>query len=110
MRPITQTTSDASGGTKNSAGAVLDYYGRPEVSLQVVVTGSATWTVQQTLDNILDATVTPTWFDHPDTANMVAQTVSRQGNYAYIPTAVRLQQTAGSGSAVLTIVQAGLRN
>jgi hypothetical protein len=110
MRPIILTTSDASGGTKNSAGAVLDYYGRPEVSLQVVVTGSATWTVQQTLDNILDATVTPTWFNHPDTANMVTQTVNRQGNYAYIPTAVRLQQTAGSGSAVLTIVQAGLRN
>ena len=110
MRPIVLNTSDASGGTKNSNAAVLDYYGRPEVSLQVVVTGTATWTVQQTLDNVLDDTVTPTWFDHPDTANMVTQTVSRQGNYAYIPTAVRLQQTAGSGSAVLTIVQAGLRN
>jgi hypothetical protein len=108
MRPSSVTTSDASGGTKNSNAVVLDYYGRPEVSLQVVVTGSATWTVQQTLDNVLDAAVTPTWFSHPDTANMVTQTVSRQGNYAYIPTAVRLQQTAGSGSAVLTIVQAGL--
>jgi hypothetical protein len=39
---------------------------------------------------------------------MVAQTVGRQGNYAYIPVAVRLQQTSGSGSAVLTVVQAGL--
>ena len=110
MRPITLSTSNASGGSKNSNPAVLDYYGRPEVSLQVVVTGTATWTVQQTLDNVLDATATITYFDHPDTANMVTQTVSRQGNYAYIPTAVRLQQTAGSGSAVLTIVQAGLRN
>ena len=110
MRPIVLNTSDASGGTKNSNAAVLDYYGRPEVSLQVVVTGTATWTVQQTLDNVLDDTVTPMWFSHPDTANMVTQTVSRQGNYAYIPTAVRLQQTAGGGSAVLTIVQAGLRN
>jgi len=109
MRPIVLTTSDASGGAKNSNPAVLDYYGRPEVALQVVVTGTATWTVQQTLDNVLDAAVTPTWFNHPD-ANMVAQTVNRQGNYAYIPTAVRLQQTSGSGSATLTIVQAGLRN
>jgi hypothetical protein len=108
MRPITLSTSDASGGTKNSNPAVLDYYGRPEVSLQVVVTGTATWTVQQTLDNVLDATATITYFDHPDTTNMVTQTVNRQGNYAYIPTAVRLQQTAGNGSAILTIVQAGL--
>ena len=109
MRPITLSTSDASAGTKNSAPAVLDYYGRPEVSLQVVVTGTVNYTVQQTLDNVLDATITPTWFSHPD-ANLVAQTVNRQGNYAYIPTAVRLQQTSGSGSATLTIVQAGLRN
>ena len=107
MRPITVSTSDASGGTKNSNAAVLDYDGRPEVSLQVVVTGSATWTVQQTLDNPLTAGVTPTWINHPD-SNMVTQTVNRQGNYAYIPVAVRLQQSAGSGSAVLTIVQAGL--
>ena len=107
MRPITVSTSDASASTKNSNSAVLDYYGRPEVSLQVVVTGSATWTVQQTLDNPLTAGVTPTWINHPD-SNMVSQTVNRQGNYAYMPVAVRLQQTAGSGSAVLTVLQAGL--
>jgi hypothetical protein len=107
MRPSSVSTSDASGGTKNSNAILLDYYGRPEVSLQVVVTGSATWTVQQTLDNPLTAGVTPTWFSHPDT-NMVAQTVNRQGNYAYIPTAVRVQQTSGTGSVVLTALQAGL--
>jgi hypothetical protein len=99
--------SDASGGAKNSAAAVLDYYGRPEVSLQAVVTGTATYTIQQTLDNPLEAGVTPTWFDHPDT-NLVSQTVNRQGNYAYIPVAVRVRQTAGSGSVTLTVVQAGL--
>jgi len=107
MRPMTATTSDASGGTKNSNVLVFDYYGRPEISLQVVVTGSATWSVQQTLDNPLDPTVTPNWFSHPD-VNMVTQTVSRQGNYGYIPTAVRLQQTAGAGSTVLIAIQAGL--
>jgi hypothetical protein len=104
---MTTTTSDASGGTKNSTALILDYYGRPEVSIQVVVTGTVTYTVQQTLDNVLNTAITPTWFSHPD-ANLVAQTVNRQGNYAYIPAAVRLQQTAGTGSAVLTIIQAGL--
>lgn len=107
MRPTKVTVSDASGGTKNSAAAVLDYYGRPEVSLQTVVTGSATYTVQQTLDNPLEAGVTPTWFDHPDT-NLVGATANVQGNYAFIPVAVRVQQTAGSGSVTLTVLQAGL--
>ena len=107
MRPIVVTTSDASGGTKNSTPVIMDYFGNPNVSLQVVVTGSATWTVQQTLDNPNAEGVTPTWFNHPD-PSMVTQTVNRQSNYAYVPVAVRLQQTAGTGSAVLTVVQAGL--
>jgi hypothetical protein len=85
----------------------LDYYGRPEVSLQAVVTGTVNYTIQQTLDNPLEAGVTPTWFDHPDT-NLVSQSVNRQGNYAYIPTAVRVLLNSGSGSVVLTITQAGL--
>lgn len=107
MRPIQVSVSDASGGAKNSNPAVLDYYGQFGVALQVVVTGTATYTVQQTLDNPLEAGVTPTWFDHPD-VNMVAQTVNRQGNYAYNPVALRVRQTAGNGSVVLTALQVGL--
>lgn len=84
---------------------ILDIHGRPEVSLQVVVSGTVTWTLQQTLDNIWDV-ASPTWFSHPD-ANMVSQTVNRQGNYAYIPSATRLQITSGTGSATLTVVQSG---
>ena len=108
MRQIVVTLSDASGGAKNSDPIPIDIHGRPEISLQVDVTGTANWTVQQTLDNPF---TTPAgsivWFNHPD-ANMVAQTVDRQGNYAYVPAAVRLQLSSGSGSAKLTIVQAGI--
>lgn len=105
MRPIFTTLSDASGGAKQSSALVLDIYGRPQVSLQVDVTGMANWTVQQTLDNVFDiAPGSVTWIDHPDT-NMVGQTVDRQGNYAYVPFAVRLVLNSGSGSAKLTIVQ-----
>lgn len=107
MRPSTVSVSDASGGAKNSNPIVLDYYGQYGVSLQVVVTGTATWTVQQTLDNPLTAGATVTYFDHPD-PNMVAQTVNRQGNYAYNPVALRIRQTAGNGSVRLTAVQVGL--
>ena len=105
MRQIVVTLSDASGGAKNSDPIPLDIHGRPDVSLQVQVTGTANWTIQQTLDNPFTIT-SPVWFNHPDT-NLVAQTVNRQGNYAYVPAAVRLQLTSGSGSARLTIIQSG---
>lgn len=110
MRPIIKTLSNnISGSTVYTDPLPLDIHGRPEVSLQVTVTGAANWTVQQTLDNPY---TTPagsiTWVDHPDT-NMVAQTVTRQANYAYVPFAVRLALANGStGSATLTIVQSGI--
>jgi hypothetical protein len=101
------TLSDASGGVKTSNALPFDIYNRPECSLQVVVTGTVSYTVQQTLDNIFDATVTPTWFDHPD-SNLVSATTNKQGNYAYIPSAVRLKLNSGTGSATLTAIQAGI--
>lgn len=108
MRQIVVTLSDASGGAKNSDPIPIDIHGRPEISLQVDVTGTASWTVQQTLDNpFTTPAASIVWFDHPD-ANMVSQTVDRQGNYAYVPAAVRLQLASGTGSAKLTIVQAGI--
>lgn len=107
MRPIRVTLSDASGGAKTSAPIPLDFHGRPDVSLQVVVGGTANWTVQQTVDNVFDPNITPTWFSHPD-PGMVAQTVNRQGNYAYVPTAVRLVLNSGTGSATLTVLQSTL--
>jgi hypothetical protein len=107
MRRIQKTLSDASGGAKQTAALSMDIMNRPETSLQVVVTGTVNWTIQQTLDDPLDATATLNWFDHPD-LNLVAQTVSRQGNYAYIPAAVRLVLTSGTGSVTLTIIQAGI--
>jgi acyl CoA:acetate/3-ketoacid CoA transferase alpha subunit len=94
-------------GVGDSAPIPLDIHGRPEISLQVDTT-AATWTLQQTLDNPYTTPLANVlWFDHPDTANMVAQTVDRQGNYAYVPAALRLRVTAGT-SAKLTVVQAGI--
>ena len=51
MKPISVTVADASAGAKTSNPIIMDYHGRPEVSLQVAVTGTVNWTVQQTLDN-----------------------------------------------------------
>lgn len=92
-------------GIASSPPLTLDIYARPQVSLQVAVTGTINWTVQQTLDNSFatdDEDIV--WFDHPDT-NMVAQTVNRQGNYAYVPFSTRITLNSGTGSLVYTVVQ-----
>jgi hypothetical protein len=101
MRQIVLTQT----GAGNTATAPLDIHGRPDISLQVVVTGTVNYTVQQTLDNPF-TTASPTWFDHPD-VNLVSQIVNRQGNYAYVPAAVRLVVNSGSGTARFTIIQSG---
>jgi hypothetical protein len=84
----------------------LNFYGRPEVSVQVVISGgTATYSIQQTLDDPSGSS--PTWFDHSD-STLVAATTNKQGNYAYIPRAVRLNVTAISGATVtMTVIQAG---
>ena len=105
MKPIVQTLTDASAGVLSSNPIIMDYFGQPEVSLQVIVSGTVNWTIQQTLDNP-NGGGTVTWIDHPDT-NLVTQIVNRQGNYAYIPAAIRLRLNSGSGSATLTVIQAG---
>lgn len=86
----------------------LDIHGRPEVSLQVTVTGTINWTVQQTLDPMFAVATSssPTWFDHTS-ADMVAETVDRQGSYTTIPTGTRVLINSGTGSGVFTVVQSG---
>lgn len=95
-------------GIASSPPLVLDIYNKPEVSLQVAVSGTANWTVQQTLDNPFDIDSEDiTWLDHPD-ALMVAETTNRQSNYAYVPFATRITLNSGDGSLVYTVVQAGV--
>jgi hypothetical protein len=102
MRQIVVTQT----GAGNSVPIPVDIHGRPDISLQVTVSGTVNWTVQQTLDNPF-TTAAPTWFNHPDTSNMVAQTAGRQSNYGFVPAAIRLVVNSGAGSATLTIVQSG---
>lgn len=86
----------------------LDIYQRPYVGLQVVVSGTINWTIQQTLDSpyVTDTTAL-TWFDSSD-ANLVAETVNRQGSYTPIPAATRIVINSGTGSLVYTIIESGL--
>lgn len=103
MRPfiVAQT------GVGNSDAQVLDIIRNPfQVGFGVVVSGTVTYTVEHTFDNVMQAGVTPTWFAHPDVA---AETTNQDGTYAFPVRAIRLSVTSGSGTATLTAIQAGHR-
>lgn len=92
-------------GTGETAVVVVDHYRNPfNIGFAVVVSGTITYTVQHTFDDILNSSVTPTWFSHEELAG---QTASADGNYAFPVRAIRLSNTAGSGTTTLTAIQAG---
>jgi hypothetical protein len=89
---------------------VLDYLISPfNIGFGVVVTGTVTYSVQHTFDDPFSSTFTPataTWFNHED---LVSQTTSQDGNYAFPVRAIRVNQSAGAGSTVMTVIQAGAK-
>lgn len=105
MRPVTVTADDV---TPQSAVIVIDQYNAPtNIGLGVVVTGTVNYTVQHTFDDPFAEGFNPataTWFNHPTLASLVANSDS---NYAAPPRAVRIIRNSGTGSARLTLVQAG---
>lgn len=108
MRPIRVTV----GAQTDSAAIPLDTYADPfNVGLAVVLSAGAslTYTVQHTFDDVFAAGFDPataTWFPH---ASLVTKIASSDGNYAYPVTATRLSVPIWtSGTATLTVVQAGM--
>ena len=103
MRPAVFTVSGV--GVSNPYG-VDTYISPSNMGLAVTVTGTITYKVQYTFDNIFASDYSPgsgNWFDHPTLTGSSAGS----SNIAYPVTAIRLQTTAGDGSATLTIIQAG---
>lgn len=96
-------------GTCESQWYVLNYRG-PDFNVAVagVQSGTATWTVQHTFDNVMvpgfvedDATV----FNHD---SLAAKSANEDGNYTNPPVAVRMAVTAHtSGTVTLHVVHAG---
>lgn len=110
MRPIRVTVSTQTA----SKTLPMDQYISPfNLGLGVVLSVGAdlTYTVEHTFDDVWAANFNPAtakWFSH---ATMVNKTTSFDGNYAYPVTAIRLNVTAHtSGTATLTVVQAGIAN
>lgn len=100
MRPVKVTVT----GVGTSSIIPMDYDQAPfAVGLgTVLVSGTATWSVQHTFDNVQDSTVTPTWFTN---SGINAVTASTDGNYAFPVRAIRLNVTLGTGTVSLTAIQ-----
>jgi hypothetical protein len=125
---VTVTSSGAAGtshsgltvGTNIIADSVpinLDEFGFPAVALQVIASGTVNYTVNQTLDDFTNTNwlggaggistsfSKATWINSADSA-VVAATGSQQSNYAFAPKWMRVTLNSGTGSVVLSAIQA----
>ena len=104
MRPIRITQS----GIGTSQVIPIDQYLNPtDIGLGVQVVGVSTYTIEHTFDDVFDPAFVPataTWFPHP---TLAALSANADGNYAFPPTACRINQTAGVGDTILNLIQAG---
>lgn len=104
MRPVVLSIT---GSSRNSNVVPIDNYISPSnMGMAVVVSGTITFKVQYTFDDVFAKTYDPTagnWFDHPT----LVGSASVNSNIAYPVTGIRLITTAGTGTATLTIIQAG---
>ena len=79
--------------------------GNPKIAFSVELSGTMTYSVQHTLDDVQDSDKTLTAFNH---SSVAAATSSDDGNYEYLPTAIRMTVTAfTSGTAEFNIVPNG---
>lgn len=102
MRPVTYTLT----GVANGVPIPVSHGSAPtNIGIGVYITGTITYSVQHTFDDIWDPAVTPRWFNHPTLAGLSA---NGDGNYASPPRAVRLITTAGTGTAQIVLNQSGL--
>lgn len=102
MRP-TSVTQTNSGST---AWIPVDWRSNPfNLSFACVVdSGSPTYKVEHTFDNVMDPAVTPTAFTHEF---ITASTASDDGNYAFPIRGMRLTISSGTGVVTMTVLQPG---
>lgn len=91
-------------GVGSSSALVMNTNCTPfNVGFGVVVSGTVTYSVQHTFDD--PATGFTTWFSHPTIA---VKSDNQDGNYAFPVTGIKVLVTAGSGTATMSLVQAGI--
>lgn len=107
MRPVRVVVT----GIDVSAPIPIDQYLNPtNIGLGVVISATATYTVEHTFDDVWDENFNPataTWFPHP---TLAALSANADGNLAFPPTAVRLNVSASTGDVTLNLIQAGAQD
>lgn len=102
MRPQTVSLT----GTGQSAWIPVNSKQTPfNVGLAAVVNGTVTYTIQHTFDNVLDPVVAAGTITAFDNSGLTGQTANKDGNYAFPISAIRINNTAGTGTTTLTIMQ-----
>jgi hypothetical protein len=92
-------------GVGSSPTVGTDLYISPfNVGFGVKVTGTVNYTIQHTFDDI-QTNLSPTWYSHP---TITSKTDNQDGNYAFPVSGIKLLVNSGDGTAVLTVIQAGL--
>ena len=93
-------------GTGTSAWIPLDYKQAPfNVGMGVVISGTVSADIEHTFDDVFNTTITPTAFKN---STLTAVTANKDGNYAFPIRAVRINNTSGTGTTTITLLQ-GLR-
>jgi len=114
IRPSAATASTVTVGTSGVASSrwvAFDSFAFAPVSLQVSVSGTVNYTVQQTLDDPNDPAIGPTgvqWVNSPD-ATLVAATANMQSNYGYAPRFARVVLNSGTGTVRFEAIQLAAR-
>ena len=97
-------------GTGSSGIYAVDYFKCPvNVGIQAVLTGTATYTVEYTLDDILDpnfSASTATWTGA--TTDLTGASASKNGLLTVPCRGIRLTIASGTGGVVVTLCQAGI--
>lgn len=90
-------------GTGASSIVPLDREQAPfNVGIGCVTSGTVTYSVQHTFDDVQDSTVTPTWFLN---SGITSQTGNKDGNYAAPIRATRVNVESGTGTVTMTVIQ-----
>lgn len=106
MRPIVITTNSV----QRSNLARMDDWSPGPISIQCVITGTPTYSIQVSNDDPNSPTNpvavgSMTWSPSPDTAALAAST-SIYSVLAQVPLFVSINQTGGTGTVTATVVQA----
>lgn len=102
MRPATVSVT----GVAVSQVIPLDWNSSPfNVGVGCIVSGTATYTVEHTFDDVFSPTFNPATASWLPNTGLTAQTASKDGNYAFPVRGVRLNVSAGTGTVTMTVLQ-----